>query len=333
MSAHDEGSERHVLVVDDEQSWREILAGRIKQTWLRPEPKVEFADSLDAAIKALASKRWDLVVTDIELTPNYAQKQGLEITRLAIAQGLPLIAVSMTGKTGARGGAEVARRGGHYFDKEEEVAEFIARVRQELSAESESSPAAPTGDEGSVDADTRIWSPEVRIDRGTKTFVLHRKHAAGAESRSIPPEHEPLFFLFFEKVALGVPSDEVEHKDANSKVAFLPEDQKSDKATSFLIKAMYKLNQLLGKTLGPPPNGRPWFENTKGHAYHLNGSITWVIRKRDDEERAPGPDRPGGPRGSPKRIPQRTMEDNTPRREDRLPAQPKRKEREHQDDD
>ncbi len=123
------GSMSRILVIDDD----EIMNGMTVQLLSEAGYEAEGADDGESGLNLLASKSFDLVVTDIVMP----EKEGIE-TIIAIrskSKVLPIIAISGGGKISPEQYLRMAQHFGadYTFEKPFDRSHFLAAVRECLS--------------------------------------------------------------------------------------------------------------------------------------------------------------------------------------------------------
>jgi len=118
-----------ILVIDDD----EIMNGMTVQLLSEAGYEAEGAHDGDSGLKILASKQFDLVVTDIVMP----EKEGIE-TIISIrnrSKALPIIAISGGGKISPEQYLRMAQHFGadYTFEKPFDRLHFLAAVRECLS--------------------------------------------------------------------------------------------------------------------------------------------------------------------------------------------------------
>lgn len=84
----------HVLVVDDQNNWREALASLL----FKEGHAVKTVTSFEGAVKVIAKDRFDLVILDVRLVDeDIFNVQGLELLKLVKARENPPKVIILTG--------------------------------------------------------------------------------------------------------------------------------------------------------------------------------------------------------------------------------------------
>lgn len=157
---------------------------------------------------------------------------------------------------------------------------------------------------------------EVAIARGQDSLVLQ---ASGLPPFPIPTNYSELFRPFAAKVACGSPQESVGLADLNHSVGVEESPRNSERASTPLRTAIKRLNDELSRW-APRNDQGPWIRSRKGQGYYLAESVDWHIgdpglekELRRYSQSVWGID-----------VPPTTLEENTPLRDQRLPAQPRR---------
>jgi DNA-binding NtrC family response regulator len=98
---------QHLLLVDDEDGFREVVAERLQESGYR----VEQASTGEVALERLNEFAFDVVITDLRL-PGV---DGRQILDEAFARYPDIIAIVITGFGGVREAVEVTRLGAEGF--------------------------------------------------------------------------------------------------------------------------------------------------------------------------------------------------------------------------
>jgi len=100
-------ADTHVLVVDDEQSMRELLAIMLKQVGYT----VTLADGGEAAVQALKSDAFDLVITDLRMR----KVDGLAVLRAAKEHSPRTVVLVVTASASTETAVEAMKRGAYDY--------------------------------------------------------------------------------------------------------------------------------------------------------------------------------------------------------------------------
>ena len=104
-----------ILIVDDMEMWREILRDTFEQTY-----SVDTADSLTEALQLLGKpEQYQVLITDIGLSDNENNTEGLDVLRAAHRLSPSTVAIAITGRP------TIADK--ETFKKEYHVLEYLDR--------------------------------------------------------------------------------------------------------------------------------------------------------------------------------------------------------------
>jgi DNA-binding response OmpR family regulator len=121
----------HIAVIDDHQEVIHLLAGWLQE--LLPSVKVHTYQTLDAALAALATTEFDLVVADVDLGPGSDRFGGARIARALDTQQTPLLVVSGSTDVELQAGFFDALDAWDYLQKPVSRLDFEREVRRAIA--------------------------------------------------------------------------------------------------------------------------------------------------------------------------------------------------------
>jgi hypothetical protein len=335
-----------VLLVEDNELWQTILQTHIGLALPDSDPPFVVGTFQDGD-RALRQGGWDLVVTDIGLPPDSGHILGMQLVSLAQEVGVPCIVVSDTqsvtkqlvrdllvgknyrardyfGKDELRKSPDIQRR---FHDL---IREIVSRERDRPEGEADrgASPAAPSsapprGATAGREADAAPAPLRVSVGIRDGSFYLSSEGRANLPIPRGPAEK--VFIFFARNVSAGLPAKVVENRILNASLGAKAEDT----ADQGLRKTIKQLNDRL-RDWAALSEGRRWIVKGLGeHGYHLNATdVHWDLTRELRDEM----------RGDETKLfylltDPRTLQENTPNRDERLPARPVRPKRPSEDED
>jgi hypothetical protein len=154
---------------------------------------------------------------------------------------------------------------------------------------------------------------KVHISRPREFFCVK---AEGQSAHSIPPGRTAMFQLFAEKVASGVGSEVVFHRDLIRAVEGIEPTGPVTRASDAVRAAISDLNAEL-RQWATPTDRRAWIRPLSRQGYRLNSSVTWEI---DGQDLKADLARKSRSVYSLNTHDADAVADNTPNRDQRLPA-------------
>ncbi len=114
-----------VLIVDDSQLDSQLLVRELRRAY---EVEFEQVDTAEAMGAALDRQTWDLIISDIDL-PRYS---GVAALQLAVARGLDLPLLIVSGREDEQTALAAMRAGAHDYFVKGELARLLPAIEREL---------------------------------------------------------------------------------------------------------------------------------------------------------------------------------------------------------